>query len=133
MDHLQAVVEQDRFARHSGLEIVEAGAGRAKVRMCIGPQHLNGMGYVHGGAIFTLADYAFAAACNSRGYAAVAVNANISYVKAAREGSLTAEAQELTAEGKLGTCMVRVTDDAGDVVAVFQGLSYRKGPAGETR
>jgi len=127
MDSVRAVVEKDAFARHAGIEIVEMGNGRATVRMQIRPEHRNGLGMVHGGAIFTLADYAFAAACNSKGIVSVAVNANISYIKAASGGVLTAEAEEVPQEGRLGSCLVRVVDELGEVVAVFHGLSYRKG------
>jgi len=129
MDHIAAVVEQDQFARLAGLEMVEHAPGRAKVRMRVGPQHLNGMGVVHGGALFTLADYAFAAACNGHGFPAVAVSATISYLKAVKSGQLVADAQEAAEPGKMGSCIIRVTDETGDLVAMFQGLSYSKRPA----
>jgi acyl-CoA thioesterase len=128
MDHLGVVIQKDEFARLAGLEIVETSPGRAKVKMTVGPQHLNGMGVVHGGAIFTLADYAFAAACNSHGFAAVAVNASISFLKAVRSGVLTADAAEPADPGKLGTCIIRITDESGELVALFHGLSYSKKP-----
>ncbi len=131
MDHLSAVVQQDQFARLAGLEIVETAPGRAKVRMVVGPQHLNGMGVVHGGALFTLADYAFAAACNGHGFPAVAVNATISYLKAVKSGQLIADAQEAAEPGKMGSCIVRITDESGELVALFQGLSYSKRPTGK--
>jgi len=118
----------DQFARHVGIQILETREGFARVRMCIAPHHLNGMGMVHGGAIFSLADLAFEAACNSHGYQSVAINVSISYVKPASAGTLYAEAMEVATEGRLGCCTVRVTDDGGDLVALFQGLSYRKGP-----
>ncbi|HEX2972417.1 MAG TPA: GNAT family N-acetyltransferase [Tepidisphaeraceae bacterium] len=123
---LKAVMERDAFAKLVGLEVVQVSEGRAIVRMKLGPQHLNGIGIVQGGAIFTLADYAFAAACNSHGFASVGINVNISYLKAAKAGVLTAEAQEAAPHRKLGTCTVRVTDEQGDLVALFQGLSYKK-------
>lgn len=126
MEHLDAVVHHDEFAKLTGLQIVETAPGRAKVRMTVGPQHLNGMGVAHGGAIFTLADYAFAAACNSHGFPAVAVNATISFLKAVRSGVLTADAAEAAEPGKMGSCIVRITDEAGELVAMFQGLSYSK-------
>jgi acyl-CoA thioesterase len=88
--------------------------------------HLNGVGTVHGGAIFTLADFAFATACNSHGKIAVAVNVSISFMKAVSTGSLIAEAWEVSKNPKLGTYTAQVKDDAGDVVAIFQGLAYIK-------
>ncbi len=128
MDNADDAINKDQFARHNGIEIIEAGEGRARARMRLCPDHLNGLGMVHGGAIFSLADYAFAAACNSQGVVSVAVNGSISYIKAASGGELVAEAEEVQQDGKLGSCVVRVLDEEGDVVAMFQGLSYRKGP-----
>ncbi len=127
MQDIRAVVDKDQYARHAGIELLEVTPGKARARMVIGPQHLNGLGLVHGGAIFTLADLVFAAACNSHGYPAVAINVNISYLKAAKAGVLTADGEEVSAEGRLGSCVVRVTDDTGALIAMFQGLSYRKG------
>lgn len=131
MDSTNVVRDKDAFAKLLGIEIVESGVGCAKVRMVVTAQHRNGLGMVHGGAIFTLADYAFAVACNSHGHASVAINANISYVKAAKGAVLCALAEEVAVDGKLGSCLVRVVDEDGTVVALFQGLSYKKGPAGE--
>jgi acyl-CoA thioesterase len=76
-----------------------------------------------GGAIFTLADLAFAACCNSRGRVAVAVQVSITFHKPGA-GILTAEAREVARSGRLSSCSVRVTDRAGDRVATFQGLAY---------
>ena len=82
--------KNDRFAKHSGIELLEIGAGRAKARMTITDAHLNGVSLVHGGAIFTLADLVFAAASNSHGTIAVGVNASIAYLKAVSSGTVTA-------------------------------------------
>jgi len=116
----------DRFAKHCGIELLEMGEGRSKVSMEICEHHLNGVGTVHGGAIFTLADFAFAIAGNSHGKIAVAINISITFMKAVSTGSLVAEAWEVTKNPKLGTYTAEVKDDAGDVVAIFQGLAYRK-------
>lgn len=119
--------ERDRFAAHCGVELIEVGAGRSVARLTLGEQHLNGADTVHGGAIFTLADLAFAAACNSYGTLAMAINVSISYVKAAVGGVLTAEAEEASCSRRLGSYTIRITDDDGDLVAIFQGMAYRKG------
>jgi len=119
--------QRDRFAAHCGIELLEVGEGRAVARMPIGEQHLNGADTVHGGAIFTLADLAFAAASNSYGTLAMAINVSISYVKAAVGGTLTAEAEEASCSRRLGSYTIRITDDDGDLVAIFQGMAYRKG------
>lgn len=118
--------QNDRYADLSGIEIVEVGDGRAKARMTVAERHLNGVDIVHGGAIFTLADLAFAVASNSHGTVAVAVNANVSFLKAVRSGTLSAEAVEVSRHPRLGSYTVTVTDDQGDIVAIFQGMVYRK-------
>jgi len=118
--------KNDRFAQHSGIELIEIGEGRAKARMVINDSHLNGVNLVHGGAIFTLADLVFAAASNSHGTVAVAINASIWFVKAARQGTLFAEAKEVSRNPKLATYSIHVTDDTGELVASFEGMVYRK-------
>jgi acyl-CoA thioesterase len=118
--------EHDRLAQHLGIELLEVHPGKAKAQMLIRPHHLNGVRTVHGGAIFTLADFAFAVACNSHGNIAVAVHVDISFLKAATQGVLTAQAKEISAEKSLGQYEVRITDDQNNLVALFQGLAYRK-------
>ncbi|HXE97239.1 MAG TPA: PaaI family thioesterase [Dongiaceae bacterium] len=117
---------EDKFARHAGIELVDAGPGWAKASMKIKSFHFNGARTVHGGAIFTLADFAFAVASNSHGTLAMGINTSVSFVKAALEGTLHAEATEQSRNPKLASYSVMVTDDAGDVVAIFQGMAYRK-------
>jgi acyl-CoA thioesterase len=116
----------DLFARHAGIELTDVGPGRAKASMKIQPFHINGAGTVHGGAIFTLADFAFAVASNSHGIMAMGINASVNFVKAAIKGTLYAEATEQSKGSKLASYSVMITDDAGDVVAIFQGMVYRK-------
>jgi acyl-CoA thioesterase len=126
MEHISRFVARDRFAAHAGVELTDMAPGRATARMEIGDQHLNAVDIVHGAAIFTLADLVFAMASNSHGTVAVAINASISYLKAARGGTLIAEAREISRDSKLASYSVDVTDDTGDLVAVFQGMVYRK-------
>ena len=127
MDKAKELLSKDAFAKHNGIELVEIGPGTAKAVMTVGKEHLNGVGIVHGAAIFSLADFAFAAASNSHGTVAVAINANISFVKAATQGTLlTAEAKEQSINPKLATYLIDVTDDEGERVATFQGMVYRK-------
>jgi acyl-CoA thioesterase len=94
--------------------------------MQVEDRHLNGVGLVQGGAIFTLADLAFAATSNSHGTVAVAINASISFLKGTRSGTLTARATEVDRNPKIGSYRVDVTGDANDTLAVFQGMVYRK-------
>jgi acyl-CoA thioesterase len=117
---------EDKFARHAGIELVDLGPGWAKTSMKIEPFHLNGAKTVHGGALFTLADFAFAVASNSYGTLAMGINTSMSFVKAGLQGTLHAEARELSQNGKLAVYSVTITDDAGDTVALFQGMVYRK-------
>lgn len=116
----------DLFARHCGIELEEVEPGMAKASMKIEPYHFNAAKTVHGGAIFTLADFAFAAASNSHGTLAMGINTSVSFVKAAREGTLHAVAREQARNPKLASYHVQITDDAGDMVAIFQGMVYRK-------
>jgi acyl-CoA thioesterase len=126
MDTEREFFDQDLYARFNGITLVEMGTGTAKVSMKIGEQHRNSHGTVHGGAIFTLADTAFALASNSEGIPAAAINASITYMKAAREGTLYAAAEEFAKNPKLATYVVTITDDAGERIALFQGMVYRK-------
>ena len=125
--------KNDRFAEHSGIQLLDIAPGYAKAKMEIQDRHLNGVDVVHGGAIFTLADLAFAAASNSHGTVAVAINASIWFVKAGRQGTLYAEAKEVSRNPKLATYSIAVTDDSGETIARFEGMVYRKkDPIGAT-
>ena len=122
-------IEKDLFAQHVGIELIEMAEGSAKARLKIRKHHLNGVGLTQGGVIFTLADLVFAAASNSYGPVAVAINASISFVKASTEGALlTAEAKEVSRNRKLATYTILVTDETEDTVAIFQGMVYIKPP-----
>jgi acyl-CoA thioesterase len=126
MDDLTQFFGRDQFAKLAGIELLSFSPGHAVAQMPIHPHHLNAIGIVQGGAIFTLADLAFAAASNAHRKAAVAINVSITYVKATSSGTLRAEARELSLNPKLATYTVDVTDDSQALVAVFQGLVYRK-------
>ncbi len=126
MEDIIQFFQKDHFATSSGIELLNVSPGYAKARMKIEERHLNALKAVQGGAIFTLADFAFAAASNAHGNAAVGINANISFVKAAIRGTLTAEANETSINPKIATYTVNITDDEGDLVAIFQGMVYRK-------
>ncbi|HII93109.1 MAG TPA: PaaI family thioesterase [Methanosarcina sp.] len=126
MKNIKEFLKNDNFAAISGIEILEVSQGYAKAIMNIEEKHLNALKTVQGGAIFTLADLTFAAASNVYGTVTVAINANISFVKAATGKSLTAEAKETSINPKISTYTVNVTDDKGDLVAIFQGMGYRK-------
>jgi acyl-CoA thioesterase len=113
----------DRASRSLGIELVEAGDGRAVVRMRVTAEMLNGHSIAHGGYVFLLADTAFACACNSYGPVTVAAGADITFVTPAREGDLlTAYAEERTRFGRSGIYDVSVRR-GDDVIAEFRGRS----------
>ena len=126
MDKIKEFFKRDRFAEYNDITLLEINPGYAKVQMIISDKHLNGINITHGGAIFTLADLAFAGAANSHGSIAVGVSATISYFKATNQGILTAEAREVALNPKLATYQVEVRDGDNDMVAIFQGTVYRK-------
>jgi acyl-CoA thioesterase len=126
MDKVKEFNDKDVFAKHCGVEILEIGEGSSRGRLILKPHHFNGVGIIHGGAIFTLADVVFAAASNSHGHVAVAINVNISYLKATETGTLFADAVENNARGRIGSYTITITDETGQTVAIFEGLVYRK-------
>lgn len=126
MEHMIQFFKNDRFAERVGIELLEVSEGSARARMEIKDHHLNSVNIVHGAAIFSLADLVFSVASNSHGTVAVAVNVNITFMKAASGGTLFAEATEVSRNPKLASYTIRVTDEAGELIALFQGMVYRK-------
>ena len=126
MSDLRSFLGGDRFAARNGIELLELEEGRALARLTVRGEHLNAAGVVQGGAVFTLADFAFAAASSSRGNVALAIEAHVTFLRAVREGVLLAEAREESGSRRLSTCTVRVTDEGGELVALFTGTAYRK-------
>jgi acyl-CoA thioesterase len=129
MEESKQFFKLDNYARESGIELLETSQGKARVKMVISERHLNSHQTVHGGAIFTLADAAFAVASNTHGIPAAAINAHISYMKSVSSGALYAEAEEFSLNPRLATYTVRVTDQNDNKIAIFQGMVYRKTPA----
>ncbi|WP_129790600.1 hydroxyphenylacetyl-CoA thioesterase PaaI [Sphingosinicella sp. CPCC 101087] len=111
-----------------GIELDEVREGYARIRMRLRPDMLNGHGIAHGGMIFSLADTAFAYACNSRNVRTVAAQASIVFLDAAREGEiLVAEAREQALAGRSGVYNVSVRSEDGRIIAEFQGFSRSLG------
>jgi acyl-CoA thioesterase len=123
---LQAFFEHDEFARQNGIRLVEVRLGFARAELTVEPRHLNAVGTLQGGAFFTLADFAFAAASNSHGQVAVACQTDLTFFKAVRSGTLTATAEEISRTRRLSTCMIRVTDEQQNLVALFKGVAFIK-------
>jgi acyl-CoA thioesterase len=126
MEDVKNFFKNDTFAEHLGIELLEVSKGRAKAKMEIKDHHLNGINIAHGGAIFSLADLAFAVASNSHKTVSLAINASISFLKAASRGTLFAEAKEVSINPKLATYDIRVTNEDNDLIAIFHGTVYRK-------
>lgn len=125
-DTARKFFSRDRYAALTGIEIVEVGKGYCKASLTIKDKHLNAANVVQGGAIFTLADLAFAVASNSHGQLALAVNANISFLSSKSSGTLFATATELGEPKRLGAYDVIVSDELGKIIARFNGMVYRK-------
>jgi acyl-CoA thioesterase len=121
---LRRFFRRDRFAARTGIRLVEAGPGRAVATMPLKAHHLNGVDVVQGGAIFTLADLAFAVACNAHGPVALAIEVSISFLAAPRRGPLTAVATEVSRSSRLSRVEVEVEDGSGARVALFRGTAY---------
>ncbi len=117
--------EDDGASRGLGMEALVIERDHAVVRMEVTPAMVNGHAIAHGGLVFTLADSAFALACNSRGPVTVAAGADITFVTAGRLGDvLVAEARQRTTYGRSGLTDVTVTRESdGAVVAEFRGRS----------
>ena len=120
----------DAASRALGMELVTVGDGGAVVRMTVRDDMVNGHGMCHGGLVATLADSAFALACNSRGTATVAAGFDVSFLEPAHEGDrLVATAEERSLRGRSGIydVTVRRDDPAGQVIAEFRGRSRALG------
>ena len=119
-----AMWAQDRASRALGMAVAEIGPGRASLTMTVTEAMVNGHGLCHGGFIFTLADSAFAYACNSHNQRAVAQNCTITFVAPGKLGNvLTASCREVSLAGRSGIYDVTVTRAEGEVIAEFRGLS----------
>lgn len=120
----QAMYEADGCSRALGMELLEVRAGYARLRMSVRPEFLNGHQICHGGLIFTLADSTFAFACNSYNINTVASGCSIEFLRPVQpEDQLTAEAVEQVMSGRNGIYDIRVTNRAGETVAMFRGKS----------
>lgn len=120
----EAMWERDEASKWLGASLDAVGPGTARMSMTVEKHHTNGHDICHGGYIFTLADSAFAFACNSYNQNVVAQHNTITYVSPGRLGDrLTAEAREVARFGRSGIYDVRVTDQDGRLVAEFRGAS----------
>jgi acyl-CoA thioesterase len=119
--------ERDLFARQLGIELLELREGYSRVSLTLAPYMVNGLSLPHGAVIFALADFAFAAACNSYGRAAVALSMDIHFLNSPDPAArLQAEAVEVRCGNRTGLYRMTVTDALGTLVAELHGMAYRK-------
>ncbi|TNE49752.1 MAG: hydroxyphenylacetyl-CoA thioesterase PaaI [Bacteroidetes bacterium] len=119
--------DKDAFSKWMGMELVSVGPGTCTLRMQVRQEMLNGFGVAHGGITFSLADSAFAFACNSHGRHAVSIHCTIEHVAPVREGDvLTATATEENLGNSISNYAIRITRADETPVAFFRGVAYRK-------
>ncbi|HEY3370126.1 MAG TPA: PaaI family thioesterase [Prolixibacteraceae bacterium] len=124
---LEQILKNDRFAAHTDIHLVSVQNGEATAEMLVADKHLNGVNIIQGGALFTLADFTFAAASNSHGRIAVATHASITFFKGVSSGKLTAHAKELNSGKTLSHYAVDILDEEGNKIAHFTGAAFLKG------
>lgn len=123
---LEKNLGDDRFAKHTGIMLLSVEPDYALARMDIQEFHMNGVDRVHGGAIVTLADYAFAAASNTEGGITLGINTNVSFFKSPSGKYLTAEAAAVSGPSRVRGYNVDVKDEDGSLVARMSALGYAK-------
>ena len=122
------MMENDFFSQWMGVEVLEVKEGYSRIRMTIRKEMVNGFGIVHGGLPFSLADSAFAFACNNRNNLSVALDVTITFTKAVNVGDiLTAEAKEIHNGRSTGVYLVSITNQKNEQIALFKGTCFRTG------
>jgi acyl-CoA thioesterase len=125
VDHM---MDHDAFSQWMGIQVLDIQEGYSKIKMTIRKEMVNGFGIVHGGIPFSLADSAFAFACNNRNNLSVALDVTITFTKAVNIGDeLTAEAKEVHNGRSTGVYLIAVTNQKNEQVALFKGTCFRTG------
>ena len=120
------MMQEDRFSQWLGITVLEVREGYSRLQMTIRPEMVNGFGIVHGGVSFSLADSAFAFACNNRNQLSMALDTSINFTHPVRVGDwLTAEARELHNGRSTGLYQISIHNQDQKLVAQFKGLCYR--------
>lgn len=123
VDHM---MQHDLFSQWLGIEVVEIKEGYSKIKMTVRKEMINGFGIVHGGVAFSLADSAFAFACNNRNNLSVALDTSINFIKPVHvDDLLTAEAKELHNGRSTGLYHISIFNQNNHLVAQFKGTCYR--------
>jgi len=127
-DVVAHMMEKDAYSSWLGITVLEVREGFSRVQITLREEMLNGFGVIHGGIAFSLADSAFAFACNNRNNLSVALDTSITFTKSTQPGDvLTAEARELHHGRSTGLYLVTVTNNRGEQVAHFKGTCFRTG------
>ena len=127
-DVVNHMMENDFFSQWMGVEVIEVKEGYSKIKMTIRKEMVNGFGIVHGGIPFSLADSAFAFACNNRNNLSVALDVTITFTKPVNIGDiLTAEAKEVHNGRSTGVYLITVSNQKNEQVALFKGTCFRTG------
>lgn len=125
IDH---IMKTDAFSNWLGINVIELKEGYSKIQMTVRPEMMNGLGIVHGGIAFSLADSAFAFACNGRNNLSVALDNSINYLKPLFPGDvIVAEATEIHNGRSTGLYQVTMSNQHGHTVAIFKGTCFRTG------
>jgi acyl-CoA thioesterase len=120
------MIQHDAFSQWLGITVLDIKAGYSKIKMTIRPEMLNGLGIIHGGVTFSLADSAFAFACNNRNVLSVALDTSINFIKPVHIGDeLIAEAKELHNGRSTGLYHITITNQHEHTVALFKGICFR--------
>ena len=124
LEHIKNFIENDEYAKSLGIEFTEIDKEFAKCELEIFNQHRNAIGSLHGAVIFSLADIAFGAACNTI-YTSIGMQAEIKYLNKPAGNRLIAEARLISGSRKIGNYMVSISDNEGILVAQFSSICYR--------
>ena len=123
---VEHVMQHDLFSQWLGIEILKIKEGYSKIKMTVRPEMVNGLGIVHGGIAFSLADSCFAFACNNRNILSVALDTSINFIKPVHPGdTLTAEAKELHNGKSTGLYHITISNQNSHAVALFKGTCFR--------
>ncbi len=127
-DVVTHMMKHDLFSQWLGIEVMEVKEGYSRIQMKLREEMINGFGIIHGGIAFSLADSAFAFACNNRNNLSVALDTSITFTKATRPGDvLTAEAKELHNGRSTGLYLITITNQHAEQVGLFKGTCFRTG------
>jgi acyl-CoA thioesterase len=122
------MMEEDLFSQWLGIQVITITEGYSRIKMTVRGEMMNGLGIVHGGIAFSLADSAFAFACNSRNNLSVALDTSINFIKPVHlEDVLVAEAKEIHNGKSTGLYQITIFNQRDHIVAVFKGTCFRTG------